>query len=242
MAWYKHWFGTRYYKLLYGHRDEEDARDWVEAILRAWSLHPGSRVLDLACGRGRHVRWFLAAGMEATGIDISEASIAEARSLMPGVDLRVQDMREPFAVEGYDAVVCLFTSLGYFDTIEDDRKVFAAVAEALKPGGRFVLDFMNSPLVLRDLVKHEELEREGVFFRIDRRLENGVLVKCVIVRDGDVEHHFEERVQALTPRELELMALEAGLVIDDRTDGPDLKPFDDRLSQRFVLWTRKPLT
>ncbi|MBK8340449.1 MAG: class I SAM-dependent methyltransferase [Flavobacteriales bacterium] len=241
MAWYKHWFGTRYYKLLYGHRDQDDARDWVEAILNTWSLHPGSTILDLACGRGRHVRWFNAAGMEATGIDISEESIAEARSLLPGVDLRVQDMREPFAVERFDAAVCLFTSLGYFYTIEDDRKVFSAVAAALKPGGRFVLDFMNSPLVLRDLVKHEELEREGVFFRIDRRLEEGVLVKCVTVLDEGVEHRFEERVQALHPGELELMALEAGLVIEDRTDGPEPKPFDEQHSQRFVLWTRKPL-
>ena len=155
MAWYKHWFGTRYYKLLYGHRDLEDAHDWVEALLRKWALPSGSSVLDLACGRGRHVRWFAEAGMEVTGLDISDESIAEARCSMPGMDLHVHDMREPFAVSRYDAAVCLFTSLGYFDTIGDDRKVFDAVVRALKPGGRFVLDFMNSPLVLKDLVPHE---------------------------------------------------------------------------------------
>lgn len=240
MGWFKHWFGTRYYSLLYGHRDVEDARQWVDAILGRWDLPPGSSLLDLACGRGRHAAFFAEAGLKVTGVDISEASIDEARISVPDAEFVVHDMREPFRPGSFDAVCCLFTSLGYFEDIADDRAVFQAVLYALKPGGRFVLDFMNTGAVLRDLVTEERVHKEGVEFAIERSCDRGVLVKCITVRDGTDSHRFEERVQALTPEQLETMALEAGFEVEDRTDGPALVPFDPARSQRFVLWMRKP--
>ena len=240
MGWYRHWFGTRYYSLLYGHRDDADAAEWVEGILERWQLPTGSSVLDLACGRGRHVRHFVDHGMLTTGLDISEASIADARVMVPAADLRVGDMREPVARNAFDGICCLFTSLGYFDTTADDQQVFHAVAAALKPGGRFVLDFMNTLSVVRDLVGEEMLEREGVRFHIQRQLMDDVLVKRITVSDGDAVHRFEERVQALRPEEMEAMAVNAGLVIEETTDGPAWDPFDAQRSARFVLWARKP--
>lgn len=240
MGWYRHWFGTRYYSLLYGHRDDADAAEWVAGILGRWQLPAGSSVLDLACGRGRHVRHFMEKGLRTTGVDISEASIADARTLLPGADLRVGDMREPVAHGAFDGICCLFTSLGYFDTKADDQQVFDAVATALKPGGRFVLDFMNTACVLRDLVGEERVEREGVLFHIQRQLVDDVLVKRITVTDGNEVHRFEERVQALRPVELEAMAVNAGLVIEETTDGPTWDPFDAQRCARFVLWARKP--
>lgn len=240
MGWFKHWFGTRYYSLLYGHRDVDDARHWVRSILDRWQLPVGSQVLDLACGRGRHAFFFAEAGALVTGVDISEASIVQARVAVPQAEFVVHDMREPFRPGSFDAVCCLFTSLGYFEDLEDDRAVFRAVFAALKPGGRFVLDFMNSDLVVRELVANEHLSMQGVGFELRRSCEMGVLVKHITVRDAGEEHRFEERVQALTPDQLEAMALEAGFVIEDRTDGPELVPFDPNASQRFVLWMRKP--
>lgn len=240
MGWFKHWFGTRYYSLLYRHRDVEDARQWVDAILGRWQLPSNARLLDLACGRGRHAYFFTEAGLQVTGLDISEASIAEAKAAVPKAEFAVHDMREAFRPGTFDAVCCLFTSLGYFEELEDDRAVFRAVAAALKPGGRFVLDFMNTTTVLRDLVTDERVSKAGVDFKLRRSCERGVLVKCITVKDGSEVHRFEERVQALTPDQLEVMAREAGFEVEDRTDGPELTPFDPFNSQRFVLWMRKP--
>ncbi len=242
MGWFKHWFGTRYYALLYGHRDVADARSWTDAILARWSLPHGARLLDLACGRGRHARFFAEAGLEVVGVDISEASIAEARMAAPQARFVVHDMRQVLEPEAFDAACCLFTSLGYFEDFEDDRAVFRAAFAALRPGGRFVVDFMNSALVIRDLVPEERLRKEGVDFTLRRSCRDQVLVKCISVRDGDDEHHFEERVQALAPDQLEEMARAAGFVIEDRTDGPEPLSFDPEMSQRFVLWMRKPFT
>ncbi|HRH38527.1 MAG TPA: methyltransferase domain-containing protein [Flavobacteriales bacterium] len=240
MGWYTHWFGTRYYTLLYGHRDEADAAEWVSGIVDRWRLPSGAAILDLACGRGRHCKQFADRGYRVTGVDLSAESIADARILVPEADLHVLDMREPAGVECFDGVCCLFTSLGYFERKEDDQRVFDAVARALKPGGVFVLDFMNVDVALRDLVASEELEHKGVHFRIQRRLVGDVLCKRITVRDGQEEHRYEERVQALRYEELERMAVQAGLEVLDRTDGPVLSTFDPMTSARFVLWMRKP--
>jgi SAM-dependent methyltransferase len=240
MGWFKHWFSTPYYVLLYGHRDEVEARTWVDTILERWALPPGSRILDMACGRGRHARWFANAGMDVTGIDISEESIQDARARSPEIDFRVHDMREPVALDRFDGISCLFTSLGYFDTPDDDRLVFAAAMKALRPGGRFIIDHMNTNVVLSRLVEEEQLVRQGIHFRITRSLEAGVIVKRIQVEDAGKVHHFEERVLALMPDQIEGMAREAGLVIEDVTDGPDASAFDPFLSQRFVLWMKKP--
>lgn len=240
MGWYKHWFGTRYYTLLYGHRDEAEAAEWVRAILGRWNLAPEARVLDLACGRGRHVKHFVESGFDTTGVDISRESIEDARTLVPGAAFHVADMRTVVAREAFDGICCLFTSLGYFTTKQDDQLVFDAVAAALKPKGRFVLDFMNTEAVVRDLVPHEELHRDGVGFTIRRELVDDIIVKRIVVTDGDQQHQFEERVQALRPDELIAMAEAAGLVVERLTDGPAPVPFDPQRSDRFVLWAYKP--
>ncbi|MBK7383725.1 MAG: class I SAM-dependent methyltransferase [Flavobacteriales bacterium] len=241
MGWFKHWFGTRYYALLYGHRDADDANIWVDAIMTRWELPINSRVLDLGCGRGRHARRFMHHGMRVTGIDISEKSIAEAQELEPKGDFRVHDMRVPVESGTFDAACCLFTSLGYFESDEDDQRVFDAVSAALRPGGLFVLDFMNPKAVLRDLVIEESLRRENVAFEIRRAVEEGVLVKRISVSEGGSTEQFEERVRLLHPDELERMARAAGLELLDRTEGPVMSPFLPDHSRRFVLWARKPL-
>lgn len=240
MGWFRHWFGTPYYKLLYGHRDDAEAAAWVMAILERWHLPAGSCVLDLACGRGRHARHLVQYDLRVSGLDISTESIAEARAAVPEAEFHVHDMRQPMADARFDAICCLFTSLGYFDDLADDQHVLDAVSAMLNPGGRFVLDFMNTPLVLRELVEEEVVEAGGVTFRITRRLAGDVLVKRITANEAGCEHRYEERVQALLPEQIEAMAVRAGLVIEDRTDGPEPQPFDPMLSQRFVLWARKP--
>ncbi|MBK8613897.1 MAG: methyltransferase domain-containing protein [Flavobacteriales bacterium] len=240
MAWYRTWFGTSYYKLLYGHRDQDDAHAWVRMILEKLKPAPVVDVLDMACGRGRHAHWFIEEGCHVTGIDISPESIADARKDVPGGAFVVHDIREPFAMERFDLVVCLFTSLGYFESPGDDQRALAAAAAALRPGGWFVLDFMNSSMVVRDLVSEECLESGGVRFTISRCMERGQIVKRIAAEDQGEVHRFEERVTALMPSQLESLVLAAGLVIRDLTDGPVPTPFDNARSKRLVIWAQRP--
>jgi hypothetical protein len=122
--------------------------------------------------------------------------------------------------------------------------VFGAALQALKPGGRFVVDFMNTQLVLDRLKPREERVVEGVRFSIERALEQGTLVKRIHVSDPATGHDgrpqsFEERVLALMPGELEDMATAAGFTVEDRTGGPTAEPFQPDRSDRFVLWLRR---
>ncbi len=240
MAWYRTWFGTDYYKLLYGHRDHDDAEVWVRMILGRLGMGTGTEVLDMACGRGRHARWFKEAGCKVTGIDISPESIVDARKAVPDAAFLVHDIREPFANDRYDLVVCLFTSLGYFEALEDDRRAMQAAAQALKPGGWLVLDFMNSAKVLRELVGEECVQAGEVRFSITRQLEDGQIVKRIAADDKGVLHRFEERVTALMPDQLEALVRQAGLRVMDTTDGPVPEPFDVERSQRLVIWAQRP--
>lgn len=240
MGWYKEWFGTEDYARLYGHRDEGEARIWVEGLLERWRLEAGSQVLDMACGRGRHAHWFVRAGMKVTGIDISAESLVQARQRVPGARFVLHDIREPFADEGFDACCCLFTSMGYFDEPDDDARVFAAAFRALRPGGYFTVDFMNSSRVVANLVHEERLERAGVRFHIQRSFEDDMLVKRISATDDLGTRRYMERVRALTPGTLEGMATGAGFLVEDRTDGPHQGTFSEEKSERIVLWCKKP--
>ncbi|MEZ4756037.1 MAG: methyltransferase domain-containing protein [Flavobacteriales bacterium] len=240
MDWYKDWFGTRYYALLYGHRDQDDAARWVRAILERWGPRPGERLLDLACGRGRHALHFANAGLDVTGVDLSEESLVEARSTVPLAQFRVHDIREPYPGPAFPYITCLFTSLGYTTDPADDLRVLQAASDSLAPGGRFVLDVMNTDHVLAHLIPVEERTIDGVHFLVERWYEDGSIRKRIQVTDGGAHHTYEERLRALRPGDLTAMVIRAGLQVEDTTDGPVLEPFDPGRSQRFVLWAGKP--
>jgi SAM-dependent methyltransferase len=109
--------------------------DFIETL-----IEPGSRVLDVPCGSGRHSLALAARGHRVTGIDISEEAIGHARKAPADVEFRVADMRDIPQTGEFDAVVCLGNSFGYLEPA--DLTVFvAAAAAALRPGGVFVVDF-----------------------------------------------------------------------------------------------------
>jgi len=114
--------------------------DFLERELR---LKPGSHVLDLPCGAGRHSIELARRGYTVTGIDISAENIerAEAAAATANVAARFQrgDMREVPADLPCDAAICMGNSFGYLQD-EDTQRFIAGLAQSLKPGGRLVID------------------------------------------------------------------------------------------------------
>ena len=80
MGWYKNWFGSPYYRLLYQNRDEQEAQAFVEKLIALLQPAAGSRMLDIACGEGRHARQLAGHGYDVVGIDISGECIQEAKA------------------------------------------------------------------------------------------------------------------------------------------------------------------
>lgn len=176
--WYRRAFRAGYLDL-YAHRNEEDAARAVEFIQDRLRPRPETRLLDLCCGAGRHLMRLLPRVGLGVGLDLSRVLLDRARetydhpSPQPSQAsprahgaLVQGDMRAlPFAPASFDLAVNLFTSMGYFDSDEENRGVLGEVARVLVPGGDFVLDHINRP--------HLERSLEA---RTERRLDGGVRV------------------------------------------------------------------
>ena len=202
--WFASWFDTSYYHQLYNHRSEEEAQAFIERLANFLALEPKSKVLDLACGKGRHARTLHALGLNVLGTDLSPQSIAFANeSAVDGLRFQVHDMREPLHNESFDAVFNLFTSFGYFDSTAENQRVIDAVACMLKPNGFLIIDFLNAHRVIDTLVPVEAIDRGKIRFNITREIREGKVFKHISFSDGGKTYHFTEQVQLLTKGDFE---------------------------------------
>jgi SAM-dependent methyltransferase len=240
-SWFTDCFGSPYYKLLYSNRDVEEARLFITNITRHLGLKEGDRVLDLACGRGRHSIELHRLGFDVVGMDISEPSISEATAAQQaGIRFLVHDMRQPFPVRDLDAVLNLFTSFGYFHSPEDDLLTIKAVMDALKPGGFFVIDFLNTVRALKEMVAEETVEREGIRFNIRRRLVDSIITKEISVVDGAELHFFQEEVDALCLADFEGYFKYSGFSVMEVFGDYNLNAFNPESSERLIMVAMKP--
>lgn len=117
-------------------------------------------VLDLPCGPGRHVLPLAQAGHRVVAVDRTRAyldeleeRLQERRSVQPGRELTVEpvesDMRDFVRPGAFDLALNLYTSLGYFEDIEDDRLVLGNLRASLRPGGALVIDLMPREVLAR---------------------------------------------------------------------------------------------
>jgi len=246
--WFEDWFDSPAYPLLYGHRDHEEAEQIVGALCRDHFPQPPARVLDLGCGSGRHSICFALRGFETLGVDLSEASLMRAGEFsVPNLAFMKGDMRDLAAlIKGqapFDVVVQLFTSFGFFERKDDLQRVLAGVRHALLPQGIYVLDYLNLPQVLAQLVAYETLDRvdsngSSWRFEIHRRFEGGWIEKDILVQGphGHVEQHVE-RVRGLTREALEAMCREARLHPFEVRGNYSLQPWDET-SERCIIFAR----
>jgi SAM-dependent methyltransferase len=125
-------------------RYEETQRE-CEQIVALLGLRPGARILDAGCGFGRTVGVLREMGFEAVGVDISRAVIAEAEQRNPGPAYLVHDLTKPLPdeVERFDAIVNVYSSFGYGETVDDDAAVLRTWHDALKPGGALVMELSD---------------------------------------------------------------------------------------------------
>jgi len=210
--WYEHWFGEEYLGL-YPHRDDRDAEQLVGLLAARGVVRAGDRVLDLACGAGRHAAALERLAARAVGFDLSMTLLraAQRRGTGPLVrgDMRVLAFRDG----AFDAVVNLFTSFGYFDRDEQHEAVLHEVARVLAPGGRFAMDFLNAPQVRQSLVRRNSGRLGEQRVVQERRLsDDGRFVLKTIALEGD-GRQFMERVRLFERAELEAMAHAAGLQV-----------------------------
>lgn len=240
-AWFEEWFNTRYYFLLYRNRNDSEARAFLELLVRHLQIPEGTKVLDMACGKGRHSRVLAQLGMKVCGIDLSPNSIEQASVYAgPSLEFHVHDMRIPFAQEQFDVAVNLFTSFGYTDREEDDLSTLHAAITALKPGGLFIQDYLNAGPVLKLLPETASVHREGILFHTHKYLQMPFIVKEIKVTDAEERHDYREQVKVYSAEKLKELHQKAGFTVEAVFGNMELEPYSEVSSPRIIIISRKP--
>ena len=233
--WFQDWFNTTYYHLLYDYRNEEEAEYFMSNLLRHLKLTPSDTILDLPCGRGRHARFLNSRGFRVVGADISENSIAHARHFEnQKLRFMIHDMRDPLQSR-YSAIFNLFTSFGYFEHEETNSIVLRNFKLGLRKNGHLVIDFLNLNKVRAELVRSQEIEKQGIRYQIKKRITDQFIIKDIEVTDGDQKHYFQEKVQALDLGKFERYSSQAGLKIVEIFGDYSLDDFSEHKSDRLIL-------
>ncbi len=234
--WFADWFDTRYYHILYKNRDFDEAKRFIHRLLDHLELEAGAKVLDLACGKGRHAKTLADAGLDVLGADLSANSIETARQFEHDhLRFQVHDMREIIQGVKFDTIFNLFTSFGYFDNLDDNLKVVQSIKAMLNQDGKLVIDFMNAHKIIQTLVHDENKTVDGIDFRIKRSYSGSHILKHIEFEAEDQTHAYTERVQALKLADFEYLFRQCDLEIISTFGSSDLQPFDRETSDRLII-------
>jgi len=222
--WYKRSF-NRDYMRIYAYKDETTTQE-TTAILTYLNLPhtvPSSsspRILDTACGWGRHAVELAKRGYRVTGVDLSPVMLEEAekRAQKAGVTVRwlCMDLRDIDFTNEFDVAINIFTSFGYFKDEEYNVKVLQNVSRSLVSGGRFLLDLDNPEYfifkkqgrdrfrlptktgvagesILKEEFLHWKRERRVVYSFLDRRRkEDDIILRCYLYDYNDIKNLIEQ--------------------------------------------------
>ncbi len=242
-SWYKDWFNSHYYHLLYQHRDEEEAMAFIRTLIAYLQPACGSRMLDVACGKGRHSKALADMGFDATGIDLSEASIAEAKA-DEGDNLHFyqHDMRLPFWVNYFDYAFNFFTSFGYFRTRREHDNAIRTIAQSLQHKGLFVIDYLNVHYVEDRLEKTFITTIEEVVFHITKWQDEEHFFKQIQITDDSnktPKHLYTERVAKFSLGDFTDMLSYQNMQVEEVFGDYQLGHYDVRKSPRMIIIARK---
>lgn len=232
--WFESWFGEEYVTL-YPHRDAAEAEHVMELIEGQVPEVAKFRVLDLACGGGRHAK-VLSTRWRTVGLDLSPVLLRLAHKEAPGAEFVRGDMRVlPFRRGAFGLVVNLFTSFGYFDDDQSHHTVIEEVARVTKPGGTFVLDFLNTEHIRDTLVPYDEREIGGKVVEQRREISDDgrYVTKRICIRSENRE--YTERVRLFEKQELSRMMETCGFRVSAVFGNYDGSSFTDE-SPRVILF------
>ena len=206
------------YEAVYRGRGKDYAREAkiVTGLVR--DRAPGARrLLDVACGTGAHLSTFAAEFDDVAGLDLSEDMLHVARRRLPAVPLRAGDMRDFDLGRTFDAVTCMFSSVGYLADGAELDATLASLARHLEPGGVAVVEPWWSPdTFLPGHVQGDAVTVDGLTVS---RVSHSVLLAerpasrmeihwVVAEPDAGIQHHSEVHVMTLFSRQEYLTAFE----------------------------------
>lgn len=239
--WFEDWFNSPYYHRLYNSRNEVEALAFINKLIDRLKPLSGARMLDVACGKGRHSRALAEMGFDVTGIDLSFSSINEAKeSESDSLHFFQHDMRLPFWIRYFDYAFNFFTSFGYFNTIREHNNTIRTIAQSLKPEGLFVLDYLNVHYAEDHLVAVEDKLVDNVTFHIRKWQDEEHFHKEIRVEeDGELKQLFEEKVKKFSLENFTEMFAKQGLQIQEVFGDYKFSDYDSLKAPRLVIIAKR---
>lgn len=211
----------------------------VNKILSLVAIPQQSCILDLCCGVGRHSLELARRGFRVTGVDRTPVYLtqAEQQAKQEGLDVEFirEDMRNFCRPNSFDLVINLFTSFGYFEDQDDDRKVARNILGSLKHGGVLLMDMSGKEIIAREFRERDWHEVDGVYWLEERKLVGNwdrVWNRWIMFKDGQ---RFEGIVcpRLYSAAELSSLLHEAGFKMMNVYGGFDGSPYDNQ-AKRLV--------
>lgn len=238
--WFATWFDSPYYHVLYKNRDYKEAEFFITNLVNFLQPKKEDKILDLACGAGRHSIFLNGLGYQVTGVDLAANSIEEAnKSKNKTLNFDVHDMREVYRENEFNFIFNLFTSFGYFESDADNIKMLQSVEKSLKPNGIFVLDFFNAKKVIANLVKTETKIVDGTTFHLKREVKNGHIIKHIDFKSDNKPYSYFEKVQAVHLEDFKRLFSNTNMEIIHTFGNFKLEKFEEEKSNRLILVVRK---
>jgi SAM-dependent methyltransferase len=243
--WYRAFYGRDYLQALGPSLTNSEKE--AEFAATTLGMKPGDQVLDLCCGQGRHALILAARGIAITGQDQSAEYLADARIAAEHMNIELplvqSDMRDIPFENRFDCVINMFTSFGYFDTDDDDRKVLREIARALKPGGQVLIDLINRDWVVANNESADRRVNEDGTVVLEQRNLNlqtnrNEVSFTFIDPDGTRRKSFGHRIHLYTLDEIVQMMRQAGLEFLRAYGGFDSEPFSPT-TRRMIVVARK---
>ncbi len=240
--WFRDWFNSPYYYLLYADRDEKEAEAFIGRLLDYLQPAAGSTLLDVACGLGRHAKILAAKGYDVTGIDLAPNSIAKAlESANDHLHFYEHDMRELFWINYFQYVFNFFTSFGYFDTDRENSNAIRTMVQALQKNGTLVMDYLNGTYADQHLIADSEKTIDGVRFVINKHCDDKHFYKKITIEDpaqpGSIQ--FTERVARLSLQQFTELFSRHGLEMQAVFGDYELNAYDEQESARLIMVAKK---
>lgn len=164
------------------------------ALVETYKLSGGNDLLDLACGTGGHIPYWCDP-YRVTGLDLSPEMLAHAICKFPDIEFHLDDMVDFVMGREFDALVCLYGSIGFVRTLENLNRALVTFAAHLKPGGVLCLTPWSTqeefkPKIVVDAVKHPDV-RIARMENVKRKAPDLIELDFhhLVGRDGVVTYH-----------------------------------------------------
>lgn len=242
--WFREWFSSAFYHQLYFEHDEKEAMQFILKLIDFLKPSLASKMLDVACGRGRHAKCLASQGFDVTGIDLSFENIEYARQFESDkLHFFQHDMRLPAWINYFDYAFNFFTAFGYFNTRREHDDAIRMIANSLKPAGVLVLDYLNVHYVEDHFIPAEIKKIGSAEYHIQRWQDETHFYKKMIIVDPSSEKsvEFTEKVAKLSLGDFTDMLSFQKMQVTDVFGDYSLASYDVRKTPRMIIIAKKTL-